>query len=55
MIHEGVSKETIDKVNKIYGTRSVNKAVELASNLFNLEKSEILNFLKSAIRYSKPD
>ncbi|MBE8992675.1 hypothetical protein [Nostoc sp. LEGE 12450] len=53
LIDEGVSPDTISKVNKIYSTRSVNKAVELGSKLFNLEKSEILTLVKSAIRYRK--
>ncbi|NEP13409.1 MAG: hypothetical protein F6K14_25025 [Symploca sp. SIO2C1] len=52
LIEEGVSEKIIKKVNKIYSTRSVNKAVTLGSNLFDLEKSEILNLLKSAVRYS---
>jgi hypothetical protein len=49
---ENVSKEVIAKVNTVYGTRSVNKAVELGSELFKLEKSEILKLVKSAIRYA---
>ena len=53
LIDEGVSPDTISKVNKIYSTRSVNKAVELGSKLLNLEKSEILTLVKSAIRYTK--
>jgi hypothetical protein len=53
LIDEGVSPDTISKVNKIYSTRSVNKAVELGSKLFNLEKSEILTLVKSAVRYTK--
>lgn len=53
LISEGTSKEVVDKVNAIYGTRSVGKAVELGSDLFNLEKSEILKFIKSAVRYIK--
>lgn len=48
---EGVSEEVINKVNHIYGTRSVNKAIELGSDLFNLEKSELLKLVKVAIRY----
>ena len=48
-----VSPEIIKQVNKVYGTRSVNKAVELGTNLFDLEKSEILKLVKSAIRYGK--
>ena len=50
---EEVSEEIINKVNKVYGTRSVNKAVELGTDLFDLEKSEILKLVKSAIRYAK--
>ncbi|MDP8935149.1 MAG: hypothetical protein M3N42_13670 [Cyanobacteriota bacterium] len=53
LMEEGVSKDTISKVNKIYSTRSVNKAVEFSSNLFSLEKSEILTLIKSAVRYTK--
>lgn len=53
LAQEGVSGEVIAKVNKIYGTRSVNKATELASDLFKLEKSEILKLIKSAVRYAK--
>ncbi len=50
---ENVSPEIIDKVNAIYKTRSVNKAVEKGCAIFDLEKSEILKILRSAIRYSK--
>ena len=50
---ENVSPEVITKVNAIYSTRSVNKAVEKGSDLFNLEKSEILKLVKSTIRYKK--
>ena len=50
---ENISPEVIAKVNVIYSTRSVNKAVEKGSDLFNLEKSEILKLVKSAIRYKK--
>ncbi|NJK49112.1 hypothetical protein HC931_13860 [Candidatus Gracilibacteria bacterium] len=53
LIDEGVSNEVIKKVNDIYSTRSVNKAIEMGSDLFNLEKSEILKLVKSAIRYGK--
>lgn len=53
LVSEGVSEEVIAKVNAIYSTRSVNKAVEIGSDLFNLEKSEILKFIKSAVRYTK--
>ncbi len=50
---EGVGAEAIAKVNKIYSTRSTNKAVELAMDLFDLEKSEILKLIKSAVRYKQ--
>lgn len=50
---EQVSEDVIKKVNEIYGTRSVNKAIELGTTLFDLEKSEILKVVKSAIRYAK--
>lgn len=53
LIQEGVSLETLDRVNTIYGTRSVNKATDIGSNLLNLEKSEILKLLKSAIKYKQ--
>lgn len=49
---EGVDPEVIQKVNSIYSTRSVNKAVEKGMDLFDLEKSEILRIVKSAIRYA---
>jgi hypothetical protein len=41
------------KVNAIYDTRSVNKAVQKGCDIFNLEKSEIFKLVKTAIRYSK--
>jgi hypothetical protein len=53
LVQENISKETIDKVNNIYGTRSVDKAVEKGSILLDLERSEILKLLKKSIKYSK--
>lgn len=50
---EGVSQETINKINSIYGTRSVNKAIEVGSDFLDLEKSEILKLVKSAIKYKQ--
>lgn len=50
---DGVSPETLKRVNKIYSTRSSNKAIELGTALLDLEKSEILKLVKSAIRYAK--
>ncbi len=50
---EEVSEEIIKKINKIYSTRSVNKAVTLGTNLFDLQKSEILKLVKSAIKYTQ--
>ncbi|WP_309734543.1 hypothetical protein [Chamaesiphon sp. OTE_75_metabat_556] len=48
---QDVSQETIDMVNRIYSTRSVNKSIEVGSTLLNLEKSEILKLIKLAIRH----
>ncbi|AFZ36354.1 hypothetical protein Sta7437_2833 [Stanieria cyanosphaera PCC 7437] len=53
LIKEEVSSELVKQINEIYSTRSVNKAIEKGCNLFNLEKSEILKLVKSAIRYAK--
>lgn len=50
---ENVSAEIRLKVDRIYGTRSVNKAVELGSGLLNLEKSETLKLIKAVVRYAK--
>lgn len=50
---EGLSPEVIAKVNAIYSTRSVNKAVEKGCDIFDFEKSEILKIVKKAIRYAK--
>lgn len=50
---EGVSAEICKKVDKIYGTRSVTKAVDLGSDFFNLEKSQTIKLVKSAVRYVK--
>lgn len=48
-----VSPEIIEQVNQIYGTRSVNKAVDIGCQLFNWEESETIKLIKSAVRYSK--
>jgi hypothetical protein len=53
LLSEKISQDVIDKVNAVYGTRSVNKAVEMGADLFNLEKSEILKLIKSSVRYTK--
>lgn len=53
LIEENVSPETIAKVDEVYSTRSVNKAVDVASGLLALEKSEILKLIKTAVRYAK--
>ncbi len=53
LLEKGVAEDIITQINAIYGTRSVNKAVELASNLLDLEKSEILKLIKTAVRYTK--
>lgn len=50
---EEVSSEVITQIEAIYKTRSVNKAIEKGSVLFDLEKSEILKMVKAAIRYAK--
>lgn len=50
---ESISPEVISQVDAIYKTRSVNKAVEKGSEIFDLEKSEILKLVKSSIRYAK--
>ena len=55
LAQEDVSKEIVDRVNTIYGAKSIDKSVEIGSNLFNLEKSEILKLLKSSIKYKKSD
>lgn len=50
---EAISPEVIAKIDALYKTRSVNKAVEKGTEIFDLEKSEILKLVKSAIRYAK--
>ncbi len=50
--HE-VSEDVIQQINTIYSTRSVNKAVEMATDLLCLEKSEVLKLVKTAVRYTK--
>jgi hypothetical protein len=53
LIKEQISPEVIQQINAIYNTRSVNKAIEKGCDMFNLEKSEILKLVKSAIKYAK--
>ncbi|HEY9770145.1 MAG TPA: hypothetical protein V6C71_16925 [Coleofasciculaceae cyanobacterium] len=53
LLEEEVSLEVIAKINAIYDTRSVNKAVEKGRDILNLEQSEILKIVKKAIRYAK--
>jgi hypothetical protein len=53
LIREQISPEVIQQINAIYSTRSVNKAIEKGCDLFDLEKSEILKLVKSAIKYAK--
>lgn len=48
-----INSEIEAQVKAIYSTRSVNKAVEKGGDIFDLEKSEILQLVKSVIRYSK--
>ncbi|NJN32356.1 MAG: hypothetical protein HC824_19470 [Synechococcales cyanobacterium RM1_1_8] len=50
---DGVSPQIVEKVNRIYSTRSSNRAIELGVTLLDLEKSEILNLVKSVMRYAK--
>ncbi|MGB5975127.1 MAG: hypothetical protein WBG38_17505, partial [Nodosilinea sp.] len=50
---ENVSEDIQVKVKHIYSTKSPKKAVELGSDLFKLEKSEILKLVKTVVHYSK--
>lgn len=50
---ENASEEIQEKVKLIYSTKSSNKAIELGSDLFNLERSEILRLVKSVVHYTK--
>lgn len=48
---DGVDSVTINKIEQIYKTKSVNKAIELAHQLFDFEESEIIKyFIKPAVR-----
>ncbi len=49
----GVAPEVQAKVNQIYGTRSVNKAIALGESLLDWERSEILRLVKTVIRYKQ--
>ncbi|MEO0645950.1 MAG: hypothetical protein AAFZ17_07335 [Cyanobacteria bacterium J06650_10] len=53
LVREDVPEEVRKKVTAIYKTRSVGKATALGEDLFNLEKSEVLKLVKTAIRYTK--
>ncbi len=48
-----INPEIEAQIKAIYSTRSIKKAVEKGCDIFDLEKSEILRLVKSAIRYSK--
>jgi hypothetical protein len=48
-----VDPDVQQQVNAVYATRSVNKAIEAGSSLLNWEKSEILQLVKTAVRYTK--
>jgi len=50
---EDIDPKVAVKIKAIYSTRSVNKAIEKGCNIFDLERSEILKVVKSAIRYAK--
>ncbi|WP_299411570.1 hypothetical protein [Acaryochloris sp. IP29b_bin.148] len=49
--HEGVDPSIRTKVDQIYSTRSVNKAIAIGESLLDWEQSEILKLVKKAIRY----
>ncbi|PZO15652.1 MAG: hypothetical protein DCF25_13390 [Leptolyngbya foveolarum] len=53
LVREDVPEEVKQNITAIYKTRSVGKATALGEELFELEKSEVLKLVKSAIRYSK--
>lgn len=53
LVREDVPEEVKQSITAIYKTRSVGKATALGEELFELEKSEVLKLVKSAIRYSK--
>ena len=53
LAQEDVSEDVRAKVAQLYGTRSTKKAVALGANLLNLEESEILKLVKTAVRYTK--
>jgi hypothetical protein len=42
-----------DKINQIYKTRSVNRAIAMGASLLDWEQSEILKLVRTAIRYKK--
>lgn len=48
---EGVEPSIRTKVDQIYSTRSVNKAISMGESLLDWEQSEILKLVKKAIRY----
>jgi hypothetical protein len=48
-----VDPDVQQRVNAVYATKSVNKAIEAGSTLLNWEKSEILRLVKTAVRYTK--
>jgi hypothetical protein len=48
-----VEPEVRQRVNAIYASRSVNKAIEVGIGLLKWEKSEILKLVKTAVRYTK--
>ncbi|MBE9175130.1 hypothetical protein IQ225_07070 [Synechocystis salina LEGE 06155] len=53
LINEAIDPEVIDKVNKIYKTKSVNKAVDIGCDFLNLEKSEIIKMVKTVVHHTK--
>ncbi|MEB3294987.1 MAG: hypothetical protein VKJ24_17660 [Synechococcales bacterium] len=48
-----VETEVRKKVNAIYSTRSVGKAIDTGSSLLDWEKSEIIKLVKTVVRYIK--
>jgi hypothetical protein len=53
LIDEKIDPELIDKINKIYKTKSVNKAIDVGCDFLNLEKSEIIRMVKTVVHHTK--
>ena len=50
---EDIDPKIAEKIKAIYATRSVNKAIKQGCTIFDLERSQVLKIVKSAIRYAK--